>query len=383
MVPGTNVGETEVVFGGSERLEEQIRTTLEIMEGDLYVVITGCVTEIIGDDVRAALTGFAGKKLAYALTAGFKGNAYVGYDLVMAALARQFVKKKSRRSKGTVNILGIAPFLDCFWRGNLTGLRETLALLGLKTNTFFTPGDTLKDLENSGAAELNIVVSDVYGTETAIAYEEEHGIPYLQTPLPIGPTATADFLRQVACRLQLTCDVEKIIERETRRYFKTLEPLVDCYHDADLQRRAVIVGDANYAVAVTCFLQNDLGWLPELVLFTDQLTPTQEETLTARVTQPESGLEPRVVFDTTASEALSHVNELFPRKALDMYNDSFSPGFVVGSSLERDLALKLGAGHLSVSFPISNRAVLTRGYTGFAGGLTLTEDLLSAVVAAR
>jgi hypothetical protein len=39
---------------------------------------------------------------------------------------------------------------------------------------------------------------------------------------------------------------------------------------------------------------------------------------------------------------------------------------------------KLGVPHLSISFPVANRAVLNRGYTGFAGGLTLAEDLLSA-----
>ncbi|WP_201779688.1 hypothetical protein [Oxobacter pfennigii] len=45
--------------------------------------------------------------------------------------------------------------------------------------------------------------------------------------------------------------------------------------------------------------------------------------------------------------------------------------------------MKINAPHLSISFPVSNRTVLSRGYTGFAGGLTLIEDLLSAAVAAR
>jgi nitrogenase molybdenum-iron protein beta chain len=36
-----------------------------------------------------------------------------------------------------------------------------------------------------------------------------------------------------------------------------------------------------------------------------------------------------------------------------------------------------------VSFPVANRAVINRGYTGFAGGLTLIEDLLTSAFAAR
>jgi nitrogenase molybdenum-iron protein beta chain len=92
---------------------------------------------------------------------------------------------------------------------------------------------------------------------------------------------------------------------------------------------------------------------------------------------------PLAVFDANAGEAGKYLLELYPRRETDLYVDSLSPAFVIGSSLERDLALKIGAPHLSVSFPVANRAVLNRGYTGFAGGLTLTEDLLSAAVAGR
>jgi nitrogenase molybdenum-iron protein beta chain len=384
-VPGSNVGETEVVFGGAERLTEQIRTTLEIMEGKLFVVITGCVTEIIGDDVKAACAEFADgeKPVAYAATGGFKGNSYLGYDLVLSALARQFVKKTAQKEKNRVNIFGVVPYMDCFWRGNLTGIRKSLELIGVKANTFFTLEDSLADLENAAAAELNIVVSDLYGHETAAIFEEEHGIPSIVAPFPIGPSATAEFLRAAANALRPETDVEAVIEKQTKRYWRAMEPLVDCYHDADLQRRAIVVGDVNYGAATAGFLIKDLGWLPELVQFTDPLSPETEETLRKRILANPFGIEPKIVFDSAASEAIRYINEIYPKKELDMYADTFAPGIVVGSSLERDLALKLGAAHLSVSFPISNRAVVSRGYTGFDGGLTLTEDLLSAVVANR
>jgi nitrogenase molybdenum-iron protein beta chain len=50
--PSTNVAEKEIIFGGEGRLEEQIRTTVELIDGDLYVVISGCQVEMIGDDIR-------------------------------------------------------------------------------------------------------------------------------------------------------------------------------------------------------------------------------------------------------------------------------------------------------------------------------------------
>ncbi|MDR3288814.1 MAG: hypothetical protein LBT22_05245 [Peptococcaceae bacterium] len=384
-VPSSNVGERDVVFGGAERLQEQITTTLEIMDGGLYVVITGCVTEIIGDDIRAVTDEFADKgvPIVAANTGGFKGNSYLGYDIVLSEIVKQYVKKDAETKKKSVNILGVVPYMDVFWRGNLKGIRELLEKLGLEVNTFFTEKDSLADLKNSSQAALNIVLSDVYGVETAKAYEEEHGVPYITAPLPVGPTASAALLRQVAKALSLSLDVEAIVEAESRSYYKYLEPLVDLYNDADLQKYAVVVADVNYAVAVTRFLLDDLGWLPVLVQFTDLLNEEQRTQITAKLQGHGDAPSPKIVFDTNASEAIRYINELYPKRESDKYTDTISPAFVVGSSLERALALKIGAPQLSVSFPVSNRVVLDRGYTGFSGGLTLAEDLLSAAVTAR
>lgn len=384
-VPSSNVGEQDVIFGGIDRLQEQVKSTLELMEGRLYVIITGCVTEIIGDNIRAVAVEFLdkGNDIVTANTGGFKGNSYLGYDIVLSEIVRQYVKKDVQTSKGSVNILGIVPYMDSFWRGNLIGVRRLLAKLGIEVNTFFTDEDTLDGLKNSASAELNIVLSDVYGVETAKTYEEVHGIPYITATLPIGPTASGNLLKTVAEALGLNVDVEAIIHEENRKYYKYLEPLVDVYNDADLQKYAVVVADVNYAVSITRFLLDDLGWIPVLTQFTDVLDEEQEAQIRGKLTAPAPLNGPRVIFDTNASEAIRYINELYPIQESDKYAETIAPAFVIGSSQERSLALKIGAPHLSVSFPISNRAVLNRGYTGFEGGLVLTEDLLSSAVAAR
>ncbi|AEF80216.1 nitrogenase component 1 [Leadbettera azotonutricia] len=389
-VPSSNIGEKEVIFGGSNRLTQEIRNTLEVMDGRLFVVITSCVTEMIGDDVQAVVSEINSEieekeidaGLVFARTGGFKGNSYYGYDIVLSAIANQYVQKPIKKAKGLVNIFGIVPYMDSFWRGNLEGVRKTLELLGLKVNTFFTDEDSLDGLKKSGEAELNIVVSDLYGIEAAQAYKDRFGVPYIVSSLPVGPTASANLLRQTASALQLDIDVERIIENENRKFYRYLEPLTDLYFDADLQRYAVIVADVNYAVAVTRFLFDDLGWIPVLTQFTEILNEDQQKNLAAKLSGP-GGINPLAVFDTNASETGRYLLDIYPRRETDLYVDSLTPAFVIGSSLERDLALKLGAPHLSVSFPVANRAVLNRGYTGFSGGLTLAEDLLSAAVAAR
>jgi nitrogenase molybdenum-iron protein beta chain len=385
-VPSSNVQEKEVVFGGIERLREEIRNTLDVIEGELYFVITGCVTEIIGDDVKAVVAEFQneGVQIIHAETGGFKGNSYYGYDLVLQSLFKNYLQKGVPKVKNKVNLWGIAPFMDVFWRGNLDGLRELLEKLGLEVNTFFTDRDSLANIRQAAGAELNIVVSDIYGVEAAEVFKEVHGTPYLKLSLPIGPAATDNFLQQVTAALSRDQNsAAKVIARERQHYYHYLEPLIEGYNDLDLQRYAIVIGDVNYAVALTKFLADDLGWLPELVVFTDQLNVEQQQNLANSRFLLDSGFKPKVIFETDTSEILRHFKQNWPEFQSQKYYNAFSPAFVVGSSLDRDLAQGIGAAHLSVSFPVANRVVIDRGYTGYRGGLRLIEDLLSSIIIGR
>lgn len=384
--PSSNLQENEVVFGGEERLREQITNTLKVMEGDLYVVITGCVPEIIGDDIFAVVNDFRaqGAPIIGAVTGGFRGNSYWGYDLVLQALIRDYLEKDLPTVRGKVNLWGVVPYMDPFWQGNLEGARQLLELLGLEVNSFFTPSDSLERIRRGGEAELNVVVSDVYGQEAANLFSELHGTPSITLPLPVGASASEAFLREVGRALGLEESlVEAVIGREKERYYRILDPLTDCWNDLDLQRYAVVVGDANYAVALTRFLADDLGWLPLLTVCTDQLQEAEQQALAGRVAKLSSGFATNLVFESDGSQVRSHLERVWQPSQGEKYYNSFSPAFVVGSSFERELAQELKAPHLSVSFPVANRAVLDRSYTGFRGGLRLIEDLVSTIVAGR
>ena len=385
-VPSSNVQERDVVFGGEDRLREQIKSTLEVMDGRLYVVLSGCVTEMIGDDIKSVIQEFSAKRVPIiaAETGGFKGNSYVGYDLVMQSLIRDFVKQGVVKSRQRVNLWGIVPGNDPFWRGNLEGVRRLLEKLGLEVNSFFLSEDSIENIHQAGSASLNIISSHVYGVRAAELFEEIHGTPFVSVPLPVGASASEAFLRTIGKALRIPVPkVSSVIDEEKRRYFKFLEPLTDCVNDLDLQRFAVVVGDANYAVALTKFLADDLGWLPELTVCTDPLVDAEKERLVGQASRLESGYQTDLVFETDASRTIEHLRKKWPLPEFRKYHNAFSPAIVVGSSLDRELALEIGAAHLSVSFPVANRAVIDRGYTGFRGGLRLIEDLLSVIIANR
>ena len=278
--PCSGIQENEIVFGGELRLSEQIQATLDIVDADLYVVLTGCMTEMVGDDVDAVVGTFRAKgvPIVSVATGGFKGNSLVGYDLVLRALFRQYVEKDVPVRQGVVNLWGIPPALDVFWEGNLVELRRLLDALGLQVNTIYTPADSLADLRNAAAAELNIVLSPLYGVEAAKVFEHVHGTPFVQLDFPIGAYATRRFLLQVAARLGLSEKlVDSLISREEEEYYHFLARSLDAYNDIDLQRFAVIIGNVNYARALTEFTYRELGWLPELVVVNDILTDEQKE----------------------------------------------------------------------------------------------------------
>ena len=382
----SNVVEREIVFGGEDRLREQIRTTLELMDGDLYVVVTGCMVEMIGDDVKAIAAEFADGEIPVIAipTSSFKGNSYDGYDMVLEGLFRCYVTRGTQKRQNTVNVFGLVPGQDAFYKGNLAEVKRLLEKLGLKVNTFFGEGETLENLRNASEASLNIVLSDVYGIRPALAFEEVHGTPYISLPLPVGAAQTGGFLAAAADALNIGPDiVDEAIRQEEARYYDYLERVADIYNDIDLQRYAVVVGDLNYVPAVSRFLADELGWLPKLAVVTDFVDEGQIETIESRFQNWESGTYPLIKFDTDTSSVQRYLPQAWKPSANERYYDSLSPAVLVGSVFERDLAAKYGFPLLALSFPVTNRVVLNHTYAGYNGGLSLAGDLLSLLVAGR
>jgi len=382
----SNVFENEIVFGGEERLYQQVENTLRIMKGDLYFIVSGCMVEMIGDDVKGVAKRFKDRDITLlaADTGGFHGNSFKGYDIVLSTLFTEFTVKTEEKDEKLLNLWGIVPIQDVFWKGNLETLKRLLGELGYRVNTFFGENETLDNLKNAGRAILNIVVSDTAGIEPARVFEEVHGTPYISVPFPIGPHATEQFIYSIANRLGIEkAFADKVIKKQKDRYFSYVERIADVYNDLDLQRYAVIVGDSSYAQALARFLSDDLGWLPELVVITDILSEEQKENVRKRFTGFESGLTPRVVFDTDTSSIKRHLRDTWPNNRGSKYFNSFSPAFILGSAFERDLAAELKVPHLSVTYPISNRVVMDRAYAGYDGSIRLIEDIFSTLVGNR
>ncbi|GHU49661.1 oxidoreductase nitrogenase component 1 [Clostridia bacterium] len=385
-VPSTSIGESEIIFGGEDRLREELKYVFEVMRGDLFVVTTACMTDIIGDDVKAVVDDMSPfpNPVIFLETGGFKGNSYYGYGRLIEELFVQYIPKSEKKDPYTVNLFGLVPAFDPFFRGDLDELKRVLRLLGLTVNTFVTNDQTRENLLKAGEASLNIVVSRVYGVDAAKSIRESHGIDFLIEDLPIGARATIDFVRKIAEKLGLNEEkVNAVLKAETSNYYTYVDRATDVIADTDFQNYAVVVANATEALPYAKYLDNEIGWIPTHIFVTDDLDDDQKDLIREGFEGITFERRPQLVFETDTYRIQQYIEQNDPQFLGDEYYPTISPAFVLGSTIERRLAEVLNGPFLSVSFPIINRIVISKGYAGFNGGLALLEDLIGAQLTSR
>ncbi|MCX7923556.1 MAG: hydrogenase [Clostridia bacterium] len=374
-VPSTNITEKEVIFGGDKKLRETIENALKVIDADLFVVLTGCTSDIVGDDVGEVVREFqdAGKPVVYAETGGFKGTNIYGHELVLEAIIDQYLKPSEEIEPGLVNIWSVVPFQDAFWTGNLKELEKLVSEIGLKPNVIFGPGRGLQALNKVPKAQFNLLVSPWVGVKNVQSLEEKFGTPYLHYPvLPIGPTETGKFLRTVGEYAGLDSKrIEEVINRHENEYFYYIERSADVLLETRLlPRRFITVADSFYTLGVSKFLINDMGLLPETQFITDDVSPEHQEKIEEEFKNFIDGISSEVVFTNDGGLAQETIRNIkFRGRPL-----------ILGSAWERVLAEDINGYQLSISMPLSDRLVLNRSYVGYEGALRLVEDIYSLVL---
>jgi nitrogenase molybdenum-iron protein alpha/beta subunit len=107
-------------------------------------------------------------------------SSYTGYERVIEGLFKSYIPVREEKDPKLVNIFGIVPSYDPFFRGDLEEIQRLLLRLGFRANTFFTPDQTIENIRDAGKASLNVNFSAVYGTAQLKTVSESHGIPLKQ-----------------------------------------------------------------------------------------------------------------------------------------------------------------------------------------------------------
>ena len=385
--PCSSVSEKEVVFGGTGKLRSTIENALKVIDADLFVVLSGCTSEIIGDDIEEVAGNFSGEKkpVLWAKTPGFKGNNYLGHDWILKSIFEQYLERDEVvssysnadgevvKEKGLVNLFVSPPQQDPYWLGNLREIEALLSAIGLKPNTIFGFGRGIENIKKIPQAEYTILVSPWTGLESAKYLERRFGIKLLQYPvLPIGATETSKFLRAVqeftGADKELT---EKVIAEKEAEFYYYIERFADTLLETRiLGKRFAVASDSEYSIAVTKFLVNDMGLFPEKVFITDDATKSFQQKITDEVNNLNYGIKTPVQFTTDGHDIHEQI------KAADFAGTPL----IIGSNWEKKLAAELGAHFVNVSYPMLEKLVINDHIAGYSGGLHLLEQIFTAAM---
>lgn len=373
--PCTSINEKDVVFGGTKKLHSTIDNALKVIDADLYIVLTGCIPEIVGDDSGEIVSEFldSEKPVLYAPTAGFKGNNYKGHEQVVDAIIDQYLKKSDLREEGLVNIWADVPYQDLFWLGNIRELERLISEIGLTPNTIFGFKRGIKNINRIPNAQFNLLISPWVGLSNMKKMERKLGIPYLHYPtLPIGAAETSKFLREVAEFAGVEDEkVEKVIKEHEDYYYYLIERYADLFlENRVINKQFSVVADAQYALGITKFLVNDLGLVPAKQFITDDTPKNHRERISEEFKKLNFGITAEVAFETDGHRIHEEIRN----------HDYHGYPLILGGYYEKEVTESLKGNFLNISWPVQDKVVFDDFYAGYTGGIRLIEDIYTIAV---
>jgi nitrogenase molybdenum-iron protein beta chain len=372
----TNSYEQEIVFGGERKLRTTIDGALQVMKGDLFVVLTGCTADIVGDDTISVAKEYAeaGHPVVGVETGGFKGNSYFGHETVVNAIIEQFIgEAEVNRRKGLVNVFSIVPFQDPFWRADLDIIKELLESIGLEVNILFGYGSAgtaeWKDIPN---AQFNLLLSPWVGLSTVELLEQKYGTPYFHYPvLPVGANETSRFLREIGAFAGIPGPVvEKVVKKEETRFYRYLVTMIDFLTEfkTKLPSELYVVADSAYAIAKSSFLVNEMGFIPKGLYIIDAPPAKQLPEISKAAVSREEKFKDQIFFEVDGGAIQRDIKNRVGNSSKALF---------LGSGWEKFLALETGNSYVFVSLPLPETVILNRSFLGYGGGLRLVEEIYS------
>ena len=367
-VPGTAIQDRHVIFGGASRLREQIKNTIKVVNGDLYVILNSCESAMVGDDVDAMTREIVdqGEPVVDTLVAGFNGGEHYGYEHVMADILSGIdgVKKSEKNTDPKlVNILGIVPGKDPYWQGNLEEIKRILEGFGLRVNTFFGSYGGVEDLVNAKNAVLSIVFSR-WGELPAELLKEKYGIPVLLRPsLPVGVKQVRDLANSIVELIDIDKDeVDSFLEKEEKYEKDLLYKAREDMIENDLSGTAVLIGDEEQVIRLGAFLTEILGLEINAVVITDLLKTDEEHK-----------------SDNTEflKNIAGNIYITADQKKIEDIIRSEKPEVIFGSSLEKKIADKFDIPIIEISYPVFEKLILNQASAGIKGELSFIEEYVT------
>lgn len=213
----TDMQDSNIVFGGEAKLKEAVREAFEIFKPKAIGIFSTCPVGLIGDDVHSVsrdMKAELGINIFGFSCEGYRGvSQSAGHHIANNGVFKNVVglNDRARTGKFQVNMLG-----EYNIGGDAFELEALFEEAGITLLSSFSGNSTIKSMEYSHTADLNMVMCHRSINYIAEMMEEKYGIPWVKVNF-IGAESTAKSLRKVADYFgdaTLKAKVEEICERE-------------------------------------------------------------------------------------------------------------------------------------------------------------------------
>ncbi|MDD2304412.1 MAG: nitrogenase molybdenum-iron protein alpha chain [Prolixibacteraceae bacterium] len=213
----TDMQDSNIVFGGEAKLKEAVREAYEIFKPKAIGIFSTCPVGLIGDDVHSVsrdMKAELGINIFGFSCEGYRGvSQSAGHHIANNGVFKNVVglNDRPRAGKFQVNLLG-----EYNIGGDAFEIEALFEEAGITLLSTFSGNSTIKSMEYSHTADLNMVMCHRSINYIAEMMEEKYGIPWIKVSF-VGATSTCKSLRKIADYFGdagLKAKVEEIIARE-------------------------------------------------------------------------------------------------------------------------------------------------------------------------
>jgi nitrogenase molybdenum-cofactor synthesis protein NifE len=317
----TDLQETDVIFGGEDKLQRALMELIEAHSPKAAFVYSTCLVGVIGDDVERVCRDVARAKgipVIPVQAPGFQGSKKDGYKVACESILRLVGTRNDPIPEKSINILG-----DFNLAGELWLLLAYYQKMGVYVNATITGDGRVDAIRNAHRAALNVVQCSGSMNHLAQQMKETYGIPSLRVSY-FGLEDMSDALYDVARFFKDDAMMEKA-RRLVRDEFARVLPELAWYKERLQGKKAAIyVGGAFKAISLVKALR--LIGVQTVIVGSQTGTP-EDYALIQQLCD-----EGTVVVDDSNPVELSH---FVKEKQADIF---------IGGVKERPIAYKIGLG---------------------------------------
>jgi len=194
----TDMQESNIVFGGDNKLKEAITECMELFHPKLISICSTCPVGLIGDDIHAvakwARDKYQGLMCIAFSCEGYKGvSQSAGHHIASNQIIRYMIGTGDHKpeKKFSVNLLGEYNIGGDGWE-----TEKLLSRCGIEIVSALTGTSSYRDIKNAHLADLNLVQCHRSINYVADMMKDKYGMDWLKVNF-IGIEATKQSLRAI------------------------------------------------------------------------------------------------------------------------------------------------------------------------------------------